>query len=326
MVQRLRADLLQHEIPFREVLTAMGVGFLNSVEHADKFALPHERDLAAMLSLELLLMVGHIGRKVDVDLMLDVLQIGHAALLPWCATPNYRQDPCVNPQFWGCAICHGLRCLPAQIAQIGGLFSGVVDGPPQRWAVPAYAVIDWPAGPAKLPSLITSARPARSRAFQRLGQRSRCSVPIRKDASAMTGRFHTELPGRSKPDPEPGGPLGVAEQVEMVAVELLDHLASDTCVCDQAKACGLCLLGVVKDNDYAQAHAAWTAAALSLGIANFGPDRGGDFLPSTLRGGVGGPAPAALSVSRSQPGPPWPGSITTAPARGIRSCMRICCS
>ena len=64
----------------------------------------------------------------------------------------------------------------------------------------------------------------------------------------------------------------MADQVEMVAVELLDHLASDTCVCDQTKACGLCLLGVVKDNDYAQAHAAWTAAALSLGIANFGPD------------------------------------------------------
>lgn len=53
-------------------------------------------------------------------------------------------------------------------------------------------------------------------------------------------------------------------------VELLDHLASDTCVCDQPKACGLCLLGVVEDNDYAQAHAAWTAASRSLGIANFG--------------------------------------------------------
>lgn len=88
----------------------------------------------------------------------------------------------------------------------------------------------------------------------------------------MAGRFHNELPGRTKPDPEPGGPLGVADQVEVVAVELLDHLASDTRVCDQAKACGLCLLRVVENNDYAKAHAAWTAASLSLGIANFGPD------------------------------------------------------
>ena len=88
----------------------------------------------------------------------------------------------------------------------------------------------------------------------------------------MAGRFHNELPGRTKPAPEPGGPLGVADQVEVVAVELLDHLASDTCVCDQAKACGLCLLSVVESNDYAKAHAAWTAASVSLGIANFGPD------------------------------------------------------
>ena len=64
----------------------------------------------------------------------------------------------------------------------------------------------------------------------------------------------------------------MADQVEVVAVELLDHLASGTCVCDQAKACGLCLLSVVENNDYAKAHAAWTAASVSLGIANFGPD------------------------------------------------------
>ena len=88
----------------------------------------------------------------------------------------------------------------------------------------------------------------------------------------MTGRYHTTLPGRHDPKPEPGGPLGVGDQVEVVAVQLLDHLASNTCVCDQDQVCGLCLLRVVEDNDYAQAHAAYTAAALSLGIVNFGPN------------------------------------------------------
>lgn len=87
----------------------------------------------------------------------------------------------------------------------------------------------------------------------------------------MTDRFHADLPGRHKPEPEPGGPLGVYDQVEILAVQLLDHLASDTCVCEQGTACGMCLLSVVESNDYAQHAAAWAAASVSLGIANFGP-------------------------------------------------------
>lgn len=87
----------------------------------------------------------------------------------------------------------------------------------------------------------------------------------------MAERYQTSLPGRSGPEPEPGGPSGVADQVEFVAVLLLDDAAAGSCVCDSGQLCGWCLLLIVEDDDYARAVAAHQSAAVSLGIANFGP-------------------------------------------------------
>ncbi len=87
----------------------------------------------------------------------------------------------------------------------------------------------------------------------------------------MAERYHTNLPGRSGPDPEPGGPSGVADQVELLAVQLLDDAAAGSCICNRGRLCGWCLLLVVQDNDYARAVAAYQGAAASLGVASIGP-------------------------------------------------------